>query len=41
MNYYINESNSMNDNYENQILKSRNKILSGFSKFINYLNYVL
>ena len=43
INYYMKESNSMNDNYnyEKQLIKSRNKILSGFSKYKNYLIYHL
>ena len=36
---YIKESNSMNENYENQLIKSRNRILPDISKYKKLSNF--
>ena len=38
---YIKESNSMNENYENQLIKSRNKILPDISKNKKLYNFCI
>lgn len=38
---YIKESNSMNENYENQLIKSRNRILPDISKNKKLYNFCI
>ena len=38
---YVKESNSMNENYENQLIKSRNRILPDISKNKKLYNFCI